>query len=123
MSNVTLAGNDASSVTTATNDLVTSDWTKGSLVVITPPEPDVPLFTFVVEGVLLLVISLIGSVGNVFSVLGLARNKKTRSFTKLLIALAVFDLLYLVMGIAIFGLPVVSMTYKRNVYVYILPVW
>ncbi len=58
-----------------------------------------------------------------FAVLGLARNKKNRSFTKLLIALAVADLLYLVMGIVIFGLPVLSSWYKANVYVFVVPVW
>ena len=84
---------------------------------------DVPLFSYIVEGVLLLTISLVGCFGNVFSVLGLARNKKTRSFTKLLIALAVCDFLYLVMGIMIFGIPTVSPWYKTSVYIYILPVW
>ena len=38
----------------------------------------VPWFSFLVEGVLLLIISLIGCFGNVFAVLGLAKNKKTR---------------------------------------------
>ena len=86
------------------------------------PKP-FPWFTFIVEGVLLLIISLIGCVGNVFSVLGLARNKKTRSFTKLLIALAIFDLLYLVMGIAIFGMPALSEWYNQKIYIFIVPVW
>ena len=84
---------------------------------------DVPLFSYIVEGILLLTISLIGCFGNVFAVLGLARNRMTRSFTKLLIALAVCDFLYLVMGIMIFGIPTVSPWYKKSVYIYILPVW
>ena len=85
---------------------------------------EVPTFTYVVEGVLLTVISILGLFGNVFSVLGLARNKKsTRSFTKLLIALAVCDLLYLVMSLVIFGIPTLSTYYKKHIYIFVLPVW
>ena len=100
---------------------------------------DTPMFTFVVEGVLLTLISVVGCVGNVFAVLGLARNNRaasansansarsswagTGSFANLLIALAVADFVYLMMGIVIFGLPVLSTWYAENVYVYTLPVW
>ena len=68
-----------------------------------------------------------GCFGNIFSIVGLAMNKRMPlissqadnsgsskqinghlSFTRLLIALAVFDFLYLFIGIAIFGLPVLS---------------
>ena len=68
-----------------------------------------------------------GCFGNIFSIVGLAMNKRMPlissqadnsgsskqisghlSFTRLLIALAVADFLYLLFGIAIFGLPVLS---------------
>lgn len=105
------------------------------------PNHPVDQFTYIVEGILLTVVSLIGCFGNIFSIVGLAMNKRMPlissqvdnsgsskqinghlSFTRLLIALAVFDFLYLFIGIAIFGLPVLSQAYKENVYVIIVPV-
>ena len=103
------------------------------------PEDDVDvhvdLFEFMTEGVLLTAVSVIGCFGNVISAIGLAkdRGKKSNSngtanqykanhFTGLLIALALFDLLYLVMGVLIFGLPTLSDWYDENVFPKLMPV-
>ena len=104
----------------------------------------IPWFTFFAEGVLLLVVSLIGCAGNIISAVGLARDRgrkrvmsfrsgvqldnqgnsnRANHFTVLLIALALFDLLYLAMGILIFGLPTLSKAYKDSVFPRLLPVW
>eukprot|EP00093_Oithona_nana_P003964 03964.XXX_141412_139027_1 [CDS] Oithona nana genome sequencing. len=40
----------------------------------------------------------------------------------MLIGLAVFDLLYLMMALSIFGLPAISQGYRNSVYIYILPI-
>ena len=47
----------------------------------------------------------------------------TPSFGNLLIVLALFDLVFLVGEIAIFGLPAIFTWYRRNVYPKILPSW
>lgn len=110
-------------VVNASDDLLAFEETNEVPITAMGPS-EVPMFTFIVEGVLLTVISIIGIFGNIFSVMGLAKNKKsTRSFTKLLIALAICDLIYLVISLIIFGFPTLSEEFKKNIYVFVLPVW
>lgn len=109
-------------VVNASDDLLAFEETNEVPITAMGPS-EVPMFTFIVEGVLLTVISIIGIFGNIFSVMGLAKNKKsTRSFTKLLIALAICDLIYLVISLIIFGFPTLSEEFKKNIYVFVLPV-
>ena len=49
-------------------------------------------------------------------------HKKNREVKRMLIGLAVFDLLYLLMAVSIFGLPALSQDYRNTVYIYILPI-
>ena len=42
--------------------------------------------------------------------------------SKFFVALSMFDLVYLMIGIAIFGLPVLSMDYKAKIFPFILPI-
>ena len=72
-------------------------------------------------------VSVIGIIVNVFNVSFLTRKREkidfTKSFTNLLILLSIFDIVYLLNGVGIFGLPEVSTWYSENVYSVILPVW
>ncbi len=49
-------------------------------------------------------------------------KKNQHRYTSLSAGLSLFDILYLTIGIAIFGLPAVSPAYARTLYVDILPV-
>ncbi|XP_059087497.1 FMRFamide receptor-like [Tigriopus californicus] len=80
------------------------------------------MFEFITEGVLLTAVSIFGLVGNIIAIVVLSRPSMKGSFSTLLIGLSSFDLLYLTIAIAIFGLPAVSPSYSRTIYVYILPV-
>ena len=93
-------------------------------------------FTFIVEGVLLTSVAIIGIICNCFAILLIVRSftedpsdaesstyqKKNREVKRMLIGLAVFDLLYLMMALSIFGLPAISQGYRNSVYIYILPI-
>ena len=44
------------------------------------------------------------------------------SFVFTYVGLSIFDMLYLIIGLSIFGLPEISQWYKERVYTYIMPV-
>ena len=93
-------------------------------------------FTFFVEGILLTTVATIGIFCNCFAILLIVRSfsedpsdaesstyqKKNRDVKRMLIGLAVFDLLYLMMALSIFGLPALSQEYRNTIYIYILPI-
>ena len=93
-------------------------------------------FTFIVEGLFLSTVAVIGIFCNCFAILLIVRSfseatndaesstyqKKNREVKRMLIGLAVFDLLYLMMALSIFGLPALSQGYRNTVYIYILPI-
>ena len=72
-------------------------------------------------------VSSIGVGFNVFNIYFLIWNRTkirfTELFSNLLILLACFDLLFLINGIGIFGLPAVSSWYERRISAKIFPVW
>ena len=72
-------------------------------------------------------VSCIGVLGNIFNIDVLISNRRTSNFTKtflkLLIILSIFDLLYLIVVISLFGLPALCPWYNENVYFKILPNW
>merc|ERR1712223_1980658 len=80
------------------------------------------MFTFIIEGVLLSIVSALGVVGNVVAIFILSKPVMKGSFSSLLIGLSIFDMLYLIIGLSIFGLPELSQSYKDQVYIYIMPV-
>ena len=69
--------------------------------------------------------SVIGIFMNIFNIFFLTKNRDginlSVSFVNLLILLAVFDTLFLLTGIGLFGLPAVSDWYSKNVLSQILP--
>ena len=71
-------------------------------------------------------VSCVGIIGNIFNITVLVGNRRAQTFTKsfsnLLIALSLFDLMYLIVGIFLFGLPACFPIYKKYVYPVILPV-
>ena len=79
----------------------------------------------IVNNIFHLSVSCIGVFGNIFNIGVLVGNRRTSKFTptflKLLIVLSFFDLLYLAVGIGIFGLPALSEWYMENVYFRIVP--
>ena len=69
--------------------------------------------------------SLIGIFLNTYNIFFLVKNRHginlSVTFTNLLILLAVFDTLFLITGIGLFGLPAVSAWYRDNLFNKILP--
>ena len=84
--------------------------------------PDSATFGFIFEGLLLTLVTAFGLVANAIAVVILVRPKMRSSFHFLLVALSVFDMLYLMMSQMIFGFPSLSEWYKKNVYIVILPI-
>ena len=72
-------------------------------------------------------VSIVGVIANIFNICFLLMKRQmidfSQSFTNVLLLLAAFDILYLLSGILIFGLPAVSEWYSMNVYAKILPIW
>ena len=62
-------------------------------------------FLFLIEGVLLTVVSILGVVGTVMSIGVLVKPAVRESFSALLTGLAVCDSLFLLTSLVIFGLP------------------
>merc|ERR1711879_342433 len=87
-------------------------------------EGTIELFIFksITLGIFMNLISIFGLMGNVVAIIVLSRPSMKGSFSSLLIALSMFDLVYLMIGIAIFGLPVLSMDYKAKIFPFILPI-
>lgn len=101
-------------------------------------------FEFITVGLLLTVISIFGLVGNIVAIIVLSRPAMKGSFSSLLIGnlccqepflrtsltfifslasgLSSFDLLYLAIGIAIFGLPALSKDYHDLFLPFIMPI-
>lgn len=83
---------------------------------------DFDLLSFLLDGVFLTLISLFGVVANFIALVVLLRPKMRSSFHTLLVALSVFDILYLINSQMIFGFPGLSETYERDVYPLVLPI-
>lgn len=77
---------------------------------------------FYVEGVILFIVGIVGSVGNVAAIAVFGRQRLQKNFHALMMALAGFDLLYIIAAIFLFSLPQFSDNYQESgVYWYILP--
>ena len=72
-----------------------------------------------------LTVSVIGLFLNAYNIYFLIKNRLgvnlSGSFVNLLILLAVFDAIFLLTGIGLFGLPAVSEWYRDNLFYNILP--
>ena len=77
---------------------------------------------FITEGVLLIIISIFGFVGNTLSIYVLLRPSVKGIFSNILMGLASFDALFLICAITTFGLPTVSVWYKKNIFYNIMTV-
>ena len=80
------------------------------------------LTEFITEGVLLIIISVFGFVGNALSIYVLLRPSVRGIFSNILTGLASFDAFFLICAIVTFGLPTVSAWYKKNIFLTIMPV-
>ncbi|TRY72989.1 hypothetical protein TCAL_08731 [Tigriopus californicus] len=82
---------------------------------------DEETLTFIVEGVILTIVSTFGLIGNVMSIFVLMRVQNVqKSFSNLLLGLACFDALFLLTAILAFGLPKLSGWYERKVFLPIM---
>ena len=88
------------------------------------PEPTVnPSVKFFLEVILLSIVSVVGMFCNLLSVLVLLRKSmRVAIFNRFLAMLAAFDLVYLMMSMAIFTLPELWADYQKALYIDILPV-
>lgn len=77
---------------------------------------------FILSGVLLIIISIFGFVGNALSIYVLLRPSVRGIFSNILMGLASFDAMFLICAIVTFGLPTVSEWYKKNIFLTIMPV-
>lgn len=77
--------------------------------------------TFLVEGVILTIVSTFGLIGNILSIFVLIRVRHIqRSFSNLLLGLACFDALFLLTAILSFGLPNLFEWYNDHVFLPIM---
>lgn len=85
-------------------------------------EPDTALYRFIVNGVLLNLVGVLGILGNVISMIILSRPQMRSSINYLLIGLARIDTVLIITSILLFGLPGIypytglMFTYFYNVY-------
>ena len=68
-------------------------------------ENSLDLFKFLVEGILMVTIGSMGLLGNLLCILIFSRERAQKSFHHLMVFLAIFDLLYIIMALLLFGLP------------------
>ena len=80
------------------------------------------VFAFCVEGIFLLIIGILGIIGNVMAIVVFARHTLQKNFHALMLSLSAFDLIYITASILIFSIPQFSDNYKDSgVYYYVLP--
>ena len=80
------------------------------------------VFAFCVEGIFLLIIGILGIIGNVVAIVVFARHTLQKNFHALMLSLSAFDLIYITASILIFSIPQFSDNYKDSgVYYYVLP--
>ena len=77
---------------------------------------------FVVEGVLLLIVGIIGICGNIAAIVVFGRRRRNqRNFHALMLSLAIIDLTYIIASLLLFSIPQFSEEYQNEAYMYILP--
>ena len=103
-------------------------------------QKETTMFEFITVGIMLTMVSMFGLAGNIVAIIVLSSPVMRGSFSSLLIGkvfkfvnsswldslffagLSSFDLVYLVVGIAIFGLPALSDYYHKKVLHYVVPI-
>jgi ABC-type maltose transport system permease subunit len=73
------------------------------------------------DGPVGLSLASIGMVLNLIAIVMLARQRVQRNFHMLMIFLSFWDLAYLVLSISLFALPIMSTSFRENIFVYITP--
>lgn len=108
-----------SNLTNSDVNVTDTCWEKGN--------EEVDLYRFIVNGVLLNLVGLLGIVGNIISMIILSRPQMRSSINYLLIGLARVDTLLIITSILLFGLPGIypytgyMFSYYYNVYPHIIP--
>ncbi len=78
-------------------------------------------FPYWVEGVALCAVGLVGVFINGVAIALLSRQRPRRTFHILLLTLTVFDLLHVLISMATFALPQLSLAYRNNVLIFAIP--
>ena len=76
---------------------------------------------FVIEGILLLTVGIIGLFGNTMCIVMFAKLRDQMKFHRLMILLFVYDNAYILFSILVFALPQLSDTYKARCLKYLVP--
>jgi len=85
---------------------------------------DLELFRFVVEGIALVLVGVLGIIGNICCIFWFSQKVVQKNFHQLMLSLAVCDLLYVLLSIALFGLPnIVNSVSQSNLYMHLVPVF
>jgi len=86
-------------------------------------DENLDLSRYIVEGVLLVIFGAIGCVGNLMCIIIFSQKFAQKSFHHLMLSLAIFDLLYVLMSIMLFGLPTLYPEVRQVAwYAYLVPV-
>ena len=76
---------------------------------------------YYIEGVGILCVGIIGIIINLLATRLLLRTKRRHTFHNLLLTLTLYDLLQIVFSIICFALPQLSLSYRNNIFIYVIP--
>ena len=79
------------------------------------------LCIYYIEGVGIFCVGLIGIIINLLATRLLLRIKHRHTFHNLLLTLTIYDLMQIVFSIVCFALPQLSLSFRHNVFIYVIP--
>ena len=81
----------------------------------------IPISIYYIEGVGILCVGTIGIIINLLATRLLLRTKRRHTFHNLLLTLTIYDLLQIIFSIICFALPQLSLSYRHNIFIYVIP--
>ena len=81
----------------------------------------IPISIYYIEGVGILCVGTIGIIINLLATRLLLRTKRRHTFHNLLLTLTIYDLLQIIFSIICFALPQLSLSYRNNIFIYVIP--
>ena len=78
-------------------------------------------FKFYTDGIIGLIVAALGIIINALAMIMLARQRVQVTFHSLMIFLAIWDLLYLVISVLFFAMPVLSSSYYQDFFIPLVP--
>ncbi|XP_023347416.1 FMRFamide receptor [Eurytemora carolleeae] len=81
------------------------------------------LFGFIMEGILLVCIGGLGLIGNCLCIITFSRMAVQKNFHRLMLTLAIYDILYIVTSILLFGIPsLYPAVYNQSTFKHLVPI-